>query len=230
MPGTHTRLTSNVDLAPTIAQVGGAKAPDGFFSGASFVTDLKSATPVPGPSSILLVGCRTQAGPASNCGGDRDFMGMAWGLRSKAYLYVVYAQTGETQLFDLVKDPNETTNVTADPAYATAKAALAQEVATRTAGLGTLRGRVTDAATGKPVAGIIVHLEREDGVFVREVATDANGRYAFMPLRLVGYKIRFEDAKTTLKWYGPAGSRDTATVVHAVSGTRTLDVALDRTA
>ena len=39
-------------------------------------------------------------------------------MRTDRYTYVVYKETGEHELYDRKKDPDELRNVAADPAYA----------------------------------------------------------------------------------------------------------------
>ncbi len=233
VPGTRSRLTSNIDLAPTIVQLAKATAPFGFFNGRSFVDDLNGTNTVPNPKEVLLFGCRTTTGAGDFCGGSRDFMGEAWGIRTASAKYIRYAQTGETQLFDLSRDPNELSNRTDDPAYQSLKATLDQRLTALIATTGTISGRITDGATGQPVAGIMVHLELTTGVTFRDVMTDADGRYAFLPLKLTTYKLRVDDPQTLLRWYATSGlvaSAATASAITATTGTKVINVALQRAA
>lgn len=158
-------------------------------------------------------------------------MGQAWGLRTATYKYIRYAQTGETQLFNLVDDPNELTNLTNNPAYQTTKSNLNERLNILIASTGTIGGRITNGATGAPIPNVMVHLELTNGTTFRDVMTDANGRYAFLPLTLTNYKLRVDDPATLLRWYsssGPVASSDTATPITAVTGTTVINMALQR--
>ncbi len=227
--GTLTRLTSNVDLAPTLTQIAGAPVPSGFFDGHSFLDDLKGTNNVPNPSEVLLFGCRTQSGPASFCGGHVDHMGEAWGIRTATYKYIEYAQSGETQLFNEVNDPFELSNRTNDPTLQATKTSLANRLHALIAKTATLRGRVTDKATGLPIAGIVVQLQTVKGSHIRDMMTDKDGRWAALPLVLGSYRLRFMDPSTPNQWLGNAPTAATSTSVSAVSGTTTVDAALVRT-
>ena len=112
------RLTSNIDLAPTFLDWAGVTPPKNFFDGTSFAAAARG-TAKSGPTAVLLKGCRTEAPPAGTgaCGGYATNMGVTWGLRTATYAFVEYAD-GEKQLFNVVTDPYEMTNLAPDPAYA----------------------------------------------------------------------------------------------------------------
>ncbi|GIU87280.1 MAG: hypothetical protein KatS3mg009_1795 [Acidimicrobiia bacterium] len=122
-PGPLDRLTSNVDLAPTIAEWAGIEVPAGTFDGTSFAGALRGE-PGEGPEQVLLRGCRTQRAPGDAteeeadeqqaCGGHSDAMPDAWGVRTRTHKYVEY-EDGSVQLFDLAHDPYELTNLASDP-------------------------------------------------------------------------------------------------------------------
>jgi arylsulfatase A-like enzyme len=124
VPGTQNRLTSNIDLVPTILDWTGASAPAGFLDGTSFADNLRGDDDIPDPTEILLRGCRTDAPSGGACGGYPDPFGLNWGLRTADFKYVEYA-TGEAQLFAVATDPYELTNLADNPAYASVRAALA---------------------------------------------------------------------------------------------------------
>jgi N-acetylglucosamine-6-sulfatase len=115
-PGTVDRLTSNVDLVPTILDWAKVQAPTHFLDGTSFADDL-SGKERRDPREVLLRGCRTQAGPGDDCGGYPSNMGFNWGLRTATHKYVEYPD-GYVQLFDLTNDPWELTNLAPDPNHA----------------------------------------------------------------------------------------------------------------
>lgn len=128
------RLTSNVDLAPTIAEWARLAVPADRFDGRSFAGEARGLTGQVLPASVLLRGCRTQlivetdgrtrSGP---CGGYPSEMGMNWGVRTARYKYVRYP-SGEEQLFDLTRDVIETRNRASDPAYFDVLVALRREL------------------------------------------------------------------------------------------------------
>jgi N-acetylglucosamine-6-sulfatase len=116
-PGTIDRLTSNVDLVPSILAWAKVRAPRHFLDGTSFAGDLSSSEERPGPQEVLLRGCRTQRGPGDDCGGYPSNMGFNWGLRTATNKYIEYPN-GYVQLFDLTTDPWELTNLAPDPTQA----------------------------------------------------------------------------------------------------------------
>jgi N-acetylglucosamine-6-sulfatase len=115
-PETSSRLTSNVDLVPTILDWAKVTPPRRFLDGTSFADDLHG-DPQREPREVLLRGCRTQRGPAHDCGGYPSDMGFNWGLRTATYKYIEYPD-GYVQLFDLTTDPWELTNVASDATQA----------------------------------------------------------------------------------------------------------------
>jgi arylsulfatase A-like enzyme len=123
--GTDTRLTSNIDLAPTFLDWAHVTPPAHFFDGHSFAADARGAK-VAGPAAVLLRGCRTGAlpkGAPAPCGNNPSNMGKNWGLRTARYKYIEYSG-GYRQLFDLTADPEELHNLALDPNYATTMASL----------------------------------------------------------------------------------------------------------
>jgi arylsulfatase A-like enzyme len=141
-------ITGNVDLAPTIADLGGATMTDSP-DGRSLVPFLRGAAPSPSDwrQAYLLEHWQTSLVPQDRAGSgqlepdDPDQQGDATdsgattsttvrpgraalsnipeyqGLRVAGYTYVEYA-TGEKELYDLTKDPDELDNLaaSADPA------------------------------------------------------------------------------------------------------------------
>jgi arylsulfatase A-like enzyme/dienelactone hydrolase len=107
-------LTGNVDLAPTWAELAAAKVPD-FLDGRSLVPLLSSAPPSAESwrQAFLLENGSTDRTGQAQTGGIPNFRG----LRTKDYLYVEYV-TGERELYELTKDPQQLQNshASADPA------------------------------------------------------------------------------------------------------------------
>jgi N-acetylglucosamine-6-sulfatase len=106
---TDSRITGNIDLAPTIVELTGA-APGVTMDGPSLIEPTSR-------QQLLIEGGKGEARPP------------AWtGLRTPNELYVEYV-TGDVELYDLVADPEQLTNVAGEPAYAALEAQLAAELA-----------------------------------------------------------------------------------------------------
>ena len=105
-------LVGNVDVAPTILDVAGARA--------GVVVDGRSLLPIvrKKPFDRTLV---IETGPRTN--------GADWyvGLRTPRWKYVEHS-TGEQEFYDLQRDPYELTSVHNDPRYADTRAALADQL------------------------------------------------------------------------------------------------------
>ena len=106
---TRSSLVANVDLAPTILQLAGAK-PLRTMDGTSMVPVLRHGGTGPAHRSVLL---------ESNSVFRPDL-----GVRTQRYAYFAL-NTGEKELYDLRADPDELQNRAGDPAYAAVKADLA---------------------------------------------------------------------------------------------------------
>jgi arylsulfatase A-like enzyme len=128
-PGISTRtidrLTSNVDILPSVLEWAGVDPPKDFIDGQSFAAAAAKGGPgATGPAEVLLRGCRTSRdGPNQDCGGYREGMGLNWGLRTATHKFVEDAD-GYVQLFDLRSDPLELTNLASDPAQTRVKQQL----------------------------------------------------------------------------------------------------------
>jgi arylsulfatase A-like enzyme len=106
--------TSTVDVAPTIAELAGLDPP-ATVDGASLVPVLEGdATSRRGPVFLEWTG-------------DASVPGW-WQVRTRAAAYVEL-ETGERELYDLRRDPDQLTNVVDDPAYAEVVARLAGALA-----------------------------------------------------------------------------------------------------
>jgi arylsulfatase A-like enzyme len=108
-PRTETRLVTNIDLAPTLAEVAGARAPR--VDGASLVPLLR-AVPSPTPAwrrSFLIEHVRGVAGAAVA-------LPTYCAVRGERWKYVRY-KTREEELYDLAADPYELENRARDAAY-----------------------------------------------------------------------------------------------------------------
>jgi N-acetylglucosamine-6-sulfatase len=117
--GTDPKLVSNVDLAPTIAQLAGV-TPGLPEDGSSFARNLLHPGAPAGSQTKLI-----------EWAGDTGIPPW-WGVRTPDFAYI---ETGTTvELYDLTgrrgrADPDELTNVAADPAYADIRARLAARLA-----------------------------------------------------------------------------------------------------
>lgn len=119
------RLVSNVDLAPTFAELAGIEPPSPV-DGMSLVPLLQGLSSAPWRTGLL-----------TEYVGDRKVPPW-WEVRTAGFAYVELA-TGETELYDLAgvigsADPYELQNRAADPAYAAVRARLSAELAALRAG------------------------------------------------------------------------------------------------
>jgi N-acetylglucosamine-6-sulfatase len=100
---THSQLVSNVDLAPTFAELAGAEPP-AKPDGRSLVPFLSGNPPASWREAVLL---------------ERRGEKLAWaGVRTSRYVYFEYEETGEEELYDLKVDPYQLKSVheSVDPA------------------------------------------------------------------------------------------------------------------
>jgi N-acetylglucosamine-6-sulfatase len=110
-------LVGNVDLAPTIAGVAGAKT-SAEVDGRSLLP--YAISPERTDDRGLLIESLVRERAA-------DYGLPYEAIRTDRYLYVDYS-SGEEELYDLREDPYELKNVAADPAYAAAKRALGRHL------------------------------------------------------------------------------------------------------
>jgi len=132
-PRTKTaELTANVDLAPTILSLTGARLPGGY-DGRSlkpFWKSLKRRTRRPivlegfsGPNDVPpIAGDASASAPAP----PRNFSG----LRAGRYKYIEYT-SGDRELYDLRRDPAELINRAGDPAWRQVLRRMTRELAAR---------------------------------------------------------------------------------------------------
>jgi arylsulfatase A-like enzyme len=118
-PGTDTvpvvdALVSNVDIAPTIAELAGVEPPSAM-DGRSLVPLLTGAESTLGRPVLLRHVRYPRTAPSF------------WGLRTERWTYAEY-ETGETELYDLASDPFELRNLAADPEHAPVAEALAERM------------------------------------------------------------------------------------------------------
>jgi arylsulfatase A-like enzyme len=112
------QLVSNVDIAPTIADLAGVD-PERPVDGRSLVPLLEGDDPDDWRTGVLL---RTKE--QSNQGSPPSF----WGIRTDTHKYVEHA-TEEEELYDLVNDPYELVNLAGRPEHAALQAELARRLA-----------------------------------------------------------------------------------------------------
>lgn len=141
-------LTANVDIAPTLVGLAGLPLP-GSVDGRSFMPLLLGQT-VSYRNALLL----EHADPANTkllgpTGEPRDtetedeaikggeLVGKYIGVRTSQYTYVHYIRTGEDELYDNIKDPQQLTNIAA-----TADASLVSKLRTWATDLSTCKGEV----------------------------------------------------------------------------------------
>ncbi len=108
---TDSHLVSNIDIAPTLAELAGVTAPGA--EGASMVPFLSGRDDPAWRQDTLI----EHVQDASESAGS---VPTYCGVHSDRFTYVVYA-TGEKELYDHTLDPFELNNVADDPAYAAAE-------------------------------------------------------------------------------------------------------------
>jgi arylsulfatase A-like enzyme len=104
-------LVANVDLAPTLAQLGGV-APPAWVEGRSLVPWLRGLPHTPWRDAVLLEG----GTPARHGDADRPHPSFV-GMRTSDRLYAQF-EGGEHELYDLLGDPWELLNVATAPDFA----------------------------------------------------------------------------------------------------------------
>ena len=110
-------LVGNIDLAPTILDIAHA-TPLRTMDGRSFLPLLRSARrSAPRERALLL-----ESGP------NDEYPAVYHAIRTTRYLYVEY-NTGDRELYDLKRDPNELSSRHNDPRYAAVRARLARHLA-----------------------------------------------------------------------------------------------------
>ncbi|GAA2206466.1 sulfatase [Nonomuraea monospora] len=109
---TITHMGATIDLAPTVAELGGATVP-AFAEGRSLVPLLRGRPPSEWREHVLVEFTR----PANRSSAAQTPVPAYQALRTGQHTYVRY-ETGERQLYDLNADPYQLTNLaaTADPA------------------------------------------------------------------------------------------------------------------
>lgn len=109
---TQSGLVANVDLAPTILQLAGAKSLR-TMDGTSMVPLLRKGGSAPADRSVLLEG--------------NNVFKPDLGVRTARYAYFALS-SGEEELYDLRIDPDQLQNRAGDPAYTAVQADLAAEL------------------------------------------------------------------------------------------------------
>ena len=107
-------LVSNVDIAPTIADLAGTDPPSAV-DGQSLVPLLTGEERTLGRPVLLRHVRYPRTAPSF------------WGLRTERWTYAEY-ETGETELYDLDADPFELRNLASDPEHAPVAEALAERM------------------------------------------------------------------------------------------------------
>jgi arylsulfatase A-like enzyme len=128
---------SNVDFAPTLLDVAKARA-GRTMDGVSLMPTVRNPKRRPNTAIEIEAPAPLFEGDVPQNAWDRPYRG----VRTDRYTYVVYRETGDEELYDRVKDPNELRSVAADPAYAKIKARLVAKLAK----LDHCKGRACDVA------------------------------------------------------------------------------------
>ena len=105
---------SNIDFAPTLVDFANATA-GRTMDGLSLVPTIKNPKKRPDRALGIEALSPLFLGAIPVNGWDRPYTG----VRTDRYTYIVYEETGDTQLFDRKNDPYELHNLHGDPDYAT---------------------------------------------------------------------------------------------------------------
>jgi arylsulfatase A-like enzyme len=135
-------LAVEIDLAPTFAELAGAALPD-FVDGRSLVPLLRGLSPDrAGWRQCLLLEHYAGSSEPFEPGPIRQIVSVPSykGLRCRDHSYVEYS-TGERELYDLIQDPNQLTNI-----YPTVPSALVAQQSDRLAELAGCQGAGCRAA------------------------------------------------------------------------------------
>ena len=125
------RLALNIDLAPTFAEIAGARLPD-FADGRSLLPLLAGGSRDWREEALL-------EGFGGTGHGSADSVPPFAALRGEDHLYVEY-KTGERELYDLAHDPAMLTNLARSADKATLAASAKRLAKMRRAGGGNIRG------------------------------------------------------------------------------------------
>jgi N-acetylglucosamine-6-sulfatase len=115
---------SNIDFAPTLLDAANAK-PGRTMDGVSLLPILQNPSRESQPVLELEAPAPLFEGDVPQNAWDRPYKG----VRTDRYTYVVYTETGDEELYDRQKDPDELASVANDPAYASVKAGLEADLA-----------------------------------------------------------------------------------------------------
>ena len=115
---------SNIDFAPTLLDAADAK-PGRTMDGVSLFPILKNPSKESQPVLEIEAPAPLFDGDVPQNQWDRPYKG----VRTDRYTYVVYTETGDEELYDRQKDPDELASVAGDPAYASVKARLKADLA-----------------------------------------------------------------------------------------------------
>ncbi len=131
------------DLMPTLLELLGKPLPQGI-AGVSFRDWWRPGAPPPAPREALSE-ARFQPYRALTPGGD---VGPKLAARDKRYTFILRLQGPRFELYDRLRDPGETHNLFADPAWGPGLADLKTELAAR------LRRRLHTRGGGDPLATV----------------------------------------------------------------------------
>jgi len=115
---------SNIDFAPTLLDAADASA-GRTMDGVSLLPTARNPKRRPQRALQIEALAPLFAGDIPINAWDRPYSG----VRTDRYTYVVWTETGEVELYDRRKDPDQLASVAGDPAYAEIEARLAAKLA-----------------------------------------------------------------------------------------------------
>ena len=114
---------SNIDFAPTLVDLAGAKA-GRTMDGVSLMPTIKDPSKVPNRAIEIEAPAPLFAGDIPQNAWDRPYSG----VRTDRYTFVIWTETGEHELYDRKKDPFELNNVAETPRYRGIEAKLGRKL------------------------------------------------------------------------------------------------------
>ncbi|WEO77973.1 carboxypeptidase regulatory-like domain-containing protein [Cryobacterium sp. SO2] len=122
--------------------------------------------------------------------------------------------------------PTPTGTASPSPSVTPTSAPTPTQPASTFAGETSITGRVTDQATGAPIAGASVYIYTPSGAYGSAIpvsSTDADGNYTFYSLDVRSYTLEFTSTGYRTEWWGGQASQDAADTFDVAAGESVTD-------